>query len=240
MTNQSESINELATALSKAQSQIRNAEEDKNNPHFKSKYATLTSLWDACRDPLTKYGLCVVQTFDDSENRLRLVTTLMHSSGQWIRSSFPIMQSMKIQETGSATTYARRYSLSSIVGIAPGDNDDDDGEKAMGRHVKPVDNTLPINAGGIKDGNVTFTRETADIKLESPEQIASKEEVDILLSYVTQTPKERQDNFHKILASKGWENPYKMSKKFCDFQKDAAKVLVKMNEKKTGEEGLPF
>jgi len=207
--NQSETINELATALCKAQSKIRNAEEDKTNPHFRSKYATLTSLWECCRQPLSENGLSVVQTFEESGTRLLVVTTLIHSSGQWIRSTFPINQSLKIQEMGSSATYARRYSLSAIVGIAPGDNDDDDGEKAMNRHVKPLDNDVkPEQENPVKP------------------ETASKEAVDKLMELVAQTPPERQQNFHKIIADKGWETPYQVSAKFCAFHTSNAQLLL--------------
>lgn len=126
---QSEQINELATALSKAQGQIENAKKDTENPFFKSKYADLAGIWDAIRKPLSSNGLSVVQGCDDKEN---LVTTLMHSSGQFITSMIPVFNSKKdAQGFGSGMTYARRYSLSAIVGIT---QDDDDGNSASSKH----------------------------------------------------------------------------------------------------------
>lgn len=126
----SESIAELAAALAKAQAEMLNAVEDKGNPHFKSSYASLGSVWNACRGALTKNGLSVVQTAIGCDEIL-LVTTLMHSSGQFIKSVLPIQQKgQKIapQALGSAITYMRRYALSAIVGVAPGE--DDDGQRA--------------------------------------------------------------------------------------------------------------
>lgn len=131
MDYMSTDISKLAEALSKAQGIMRGAREDANNPFFKSKYADLTSVWEACRDCLSANGLSVTQMIDNEAERLRLVTILMHSSGQWVRSFMPIIpKNMNAQEIGSAMTYARRYALAAIVGVCPAD---DDGERAMGR-----------------------------------------------------------------------------------------------------------
>ena len=81
----SEQINELAGALSKAQSKITGALKDSSNPFFKSKYADLASCWDACRAPLTECGLAVIQTTQDGESGTQVVTRLVHSSGQWVQ-----------------------------------------------------------------------------------------------------------------------------------------------------------
>jgi len=137
--NQSEQINELAAALSKMQSQLTPALKDCNNPFFKSKYADLTSVWDACRTPLTQNGLCVSQTMDDREGRVVLITTLMHVSGQWIRSILPILWGKgagnEAQAMGAGISYMRRYALSSILGVV---QDDDDGESAFSRRTQVI------------------------------------------------------------------------------------------------------
>lgn len=131
--NQSESINELAMALAKAQGQIVPALKDSNNPFFKSSYADLSSVWAACREPLSSNGLAVLQTLEHIDGVLNLVTTLAHASGQWIRSNLPVItQKADIQSLGSAITYCRRYSLSALVGVVA--DADDDGENAMARN----------------------------------------------------------------------------------------------------------
>ena len=134
--NQSEHINELATALSKCQGEITPAIKDSKNPFFKSSYADLNSVWSVCREPLSKHGLAVIQTMDkDESGALVLVTTLAHSSGQWIRSRSPIpLLKQDPQSMGSSLTYMRRYSLSAIVGVST--DADDDGEAAMNRNGK--------------------------------------------------------------------------------------------------------
>jgi len=129
--NKSESINELATALSKAQAAIKGAVEDSANPHFRSKYASLQSHLNAARDPLSKNGLAITQLLTDihceNMNLVTIETVLMHSSGQWIGSTFSVpVSKADAQGFGSAVTYARRYSFAAILGIAPVDDDGTD------------------------------------------------------------------------------------------------------------------
>lgn len=137
----SESINELAGALAKAQAGIRSAIKDSVNPHFGKKYADLASVWEACREQLSSNGLAVVQATATAPQGMVLVTTLLHASGQWIDSEYPVTPVKNDpQALGSALTYARRYSLSSMVGVAP---DDDDGNDASA-HDAPRGKTAPF------------------------------------------------------------------------------------------------
>lgn len=128
----SELINELAIALCKAQAQFGPLRKGADNPFFKSKYADLSSVIDVAREPLYEMGLSFTQTMDDSDSGSVIVeTTLMHSSGQWItgRLKMPTAKSDP-QGYGSAITYARRYALQAILGLAA---EDDDAEGAMQR-----------------------------------------------------------------------------------------------------------
>lgn len=130
----SENINEIATALAKAQGQIEAALKDKTNPHLRSKYADLASVWDACRHQLSSNGIAIVQAPETTEKGVSIETLLCHSSGQWVKSScFIPVDKYTAQGFGSAITYARRYSLAAFVGVAP---DDDDGNGA-GSGEKP-------------------------------------------------------------------------------------------------------
>ena len=142
-TEHSASLNELFAALAKAQGQISHAKKDKKNPFFKSSYADLASVWEACRDPLASNGLSVIQTVEGSKTEMYLITWLGHASGQWIKSKLPmLLQKSDPQSQGSAITYARRYALSAMVGICA--DEDDDGERAMARKSKDVtDKELP-------------------------------------------------------------------------------------------------
>jgi hypothetical protein len=127
-SERSDSIAKLAAALSKVQAEIEGAKKDSSNPYFNSKYADLAACWGVAREPLAKNELSILQEPATNGTRLILTTTLMHSSGEYVRSSFEIpVVKQDPQGFGSAITYARRYALSSIVGISP---EDDDGNAA--------------------------------------------------------------------------------------------------------------
>lgn len=127
----SENIGELAGAMAKAQGEMRGAVKDADNPFFKSKYADLAAVLDACREALSKNQIAVFQTTEPDSEGIIVVTTLAHSSGQWLRGKLRVRpQKNDPQAIGSAITYARRYSLAAIAGVA---QVDDDAESAMGR-----------------------------------------------------------------------------------------------------------
>lgn len=155
--NQSPQINELATALSKAQSEMSFASKDSINPHFKSKYADLSAVWDAIRVPLTKHGLSVTQILETMGDQIILVSILMHSSGQWIKSTLPVINANKTsQGQGSGITYCRRYALAALVGCV---QDDDDAEASMPKdrdkskktQDKPESNPTPLTKEQTKE-----------------------------------------------------------------------------------------
>jgi hypothetical protein len=134
---QSEQTNDLVSALVKASAEIKTAKKDAENPFFKSKYSDLPSIVDACKSALLKNNLVVTQSTTLVNGVTALVTTLHHTSGQWIRGYYPVTAvKADPQAMGSAITYARRYALSAIVGVVS--EDDDDGESAMGRSLYPA------------------------------------------------------------------------------------------------------
>lgn len=131
---QSNELNELALALSKAQGKITGALKDSSNPFYKSKYADLASVWEACREHLSANGIAVLQTNGNSEERVTVTTLLVHSSGQWVRGTCSAKPAKDdAQGIGSVITYLRRYGLAAIVGVA---QVDDDGEAAVGRKTE--------------------------------------------------------------------------------------------------------
>lgn len=134
----SEQINELAKALAAAQGEMTNAPMLRVNPHFKSHYADLAAIRDAVVPALAKQGIALTQTMDFlPDNSFVLVTTLTHSTGQFIDSYYPLPNDpSKPQIMGAALTYARRYSLASICGIAA--EDDDDAEVMRKNNDKPT------------------------------------------------------------------------------------------------------
>jgi hypothetical protein len=127
--NKSESLKELATALAKAQAEIKGALKDSANPFFKSKYADLSSVVEAIRVAVTQNGLSYVQIAHEKEAAAAFETVILHSSGEWLSCgvmSVPVSKA-DAQGFGSAATYCRRYSLSAAFGVAP---EDDDGNAA--------------------------------------------------------------------------------------------------------------
>jgi hypothetical protein len=130
----SESIKELASALCKAQSVLSKAIKDSSNPHFRSKFANLESVWDAARSPLAENNLSVTQLLGSNpEGRAILTTMLIHSSGEYLQSTviLPIVKPGP-QELGSCLTYSKRYALTALLGLAE-TSLDDDAELAEGR-----------------------------------------------------------------------------------------------------------
>jgi hypothetical protein len=124
--------NALAAALAKAQGEMKNAGLNKVNPHFKSKYADLPTIRDAVTGVLSKHGLAIAQFTRCGEHGTVLVTRLMHADGGVIDGEFPLPNlSDQPQKMGSAITYARRYSLAAMCGIAA--EEDDDAEAATDR-----------------------------------------------------------------------------------------------------------
>lgn len=148
MLEHSESIAKLADALNKAQQQMEKAKKDSNNPFFKSKYADLSAVWDACKESVLSNGFCVLQPIagTDEKGNTLIVTMLVHISGEWIKGVLA-MPSTKSdpQQVGSAITYGRRYSLAAMLNVML---EDDDGESAMGRNqsVAKGNNQIPVKA----------------------------------------------------------------------------------------------
>jgi hypothetical protein len=137
---QSESIAALAKALVQVQGSVEGAVKGKVNPAFKSSYADLKSVWDACREPLVMNGVSVTQFPGEMvENRMTLTTQLTHESGEWMRATLSIpLSKVDAQGYGSAVTYARRYALAAVVGVCP---EDDDGNAAARGSSAPAQRT---------------------------------------------------------------------------------------------------
>lgn len=145
----SPSIGALASALAKAQGEMEAAAKANINPHFKSRYADLASVWEACRAPLSKHGLAVLQPVRADGPQVTVTTLLAHSSGEWISESLTMTATQNTpQGVGSAITYGRRYGLSAMVGIAP---DDDDGNAASQHAQPPARADVPTVPDGYED-----------------------------------------------------------------------------------------
>ena len=122
----------LYAAIHKAQAQIETVRKNGENPHFKSKYATLDEIWETVRKAVNGAGLIVFCTIETRGDKKELTTHGAEiKSGEEISCSFPIVaQATGPQAIGSAMTYARRYTLTARLEIVTGDGADDDGEAA--------------------------------------------------------------------------------------------------------------
>ena len=131
--NTSDSLKELGAALAAAQAEMTGAKRDSENPFFKSKYADLASVREACLPALNKHGLSVCQlprlvSGGEGAWIVEVETLLLHSSGEWLRDTIAVpVTKADAQGVGSAITYARRYALGALAGVA---SEDDDGNAA--------------------------------------------------------------------------------------------------------------
>lgn len=148
----SESICDLAKALTAVQASLTPAIRDSTNPYYNSKYADLSTVWESCREALAKNGLCVIQGNSvGPANTLIVETILIHESGQWAKSELCLpLSKADPQGVGSAMTYGRRYGFAAMVGIVF--EIDDDGNAASGKNgngnVRPMrQNERPVNGG---------------------------------------------------------------------------------------------
>jgi hypothetical protein len=178
---QSESITKIASAIVKAQGELNSVSKDGTNPHFNKRYATLQNIVESTREVLRKHGLAVVQTFSETDGTyINLDTTVLHESGEWIAGTLTLRpDKTDPQRMGSATTYARRYALSAILGIVTDDDDDgnassqpsgDRGLQGKSASVAADDDKAWLNACD-KQGNLTEKGyETAKFLFENPER----------------------------------------------------------------------
>lgn len=166
-TAHSPTYGKLALALSKAQGVMAGAKKDATNPHLKSKYADLASVWDACREPLSNNELAVVQMPEADGKRVRLRSMLIHSSGEFLETTAEAeAKDASPQSIGSVLTYLRRYTLAAMVGIAP---EDDDGEAAQpnrpqAQQAKQQPAKQQPTAQGPKPAAVTKPDEAAELR----------------------------------------------------------------------------
>ena len=130
----SDSISNLAGALVKAQAEMGNASKGSANPFFKSRYADLNAIREACIPVLSKHGLSVIQPTIYVDGKKFVETMIMHESGEYIGGHTEILsvKEMDAQAQGSGISYARRYGLQSLLCIGA---EDDDGSAAVGRSV---------------------------------------------------------------------------------------------------------
>lgn len=171
----SEQIDQLAIALAKAQSEIESADKNKVNGHYKNSYADLEVIVNSSRPYLVKNGLSVIQSLFEIDGSSYLITMLMHSSGQWIKSKArhkPLKDD--VQSLASYNTYLRRMCYASLIGVVAGD-EDDDGEDAVSQKInlEQQDRILKLPPEKIEKIFKHFkVRYVEDIDLRDYEEIA--------------------------------------------------------------------
>ncbi len=164
---QSESIENLAKALIGLQAEMPVAPYDADNPFFKSRYASLNSIWSVCRPLLAEYELAVIQLpvsssfVDGNAVNAGLSTRLVHSSGEWIEDTFyiPLEAGPRAaQAAGSIITYLRRYSLAALLGVVT--DEDSDGEPQGNNGQQPKTKVTPkkATAAQVKKFNTLGTK----------------------------------------------------------------------------------
>lgn len=132
---QSESIKSLSVALVKAQAEVGGAVKGSKNDFFKSSYADLNAVLKEIKPVFAAHGLAVIQLPKSDENGVGVTTRVIHVSGEWIEDEFTLpLAKADPQAAGSAITYAKRYALKAMAGMA---DVDDDAEAAMFRIVDP-------------------------------------------------------------------------------------------------------
>lgn len=143
----SDSIAQLAEALSKAQGQIDDATKTGINPHFRSKYADLAAVRSVIREPLAVNDISVIQAPRTLDGEVEVETMLLHKSGEYISETLRLpVGKWDAHGIGSGISYARRYGLMSILALAA---DDDDGNGAVEK--SPSKPASRINTGPIFD-----------------------------------------------------------------------------------------
>lgn len=144
---QSQTIGALADALAKAQgamespAKTKRAKIESQKGSYSYTYADLADVIEATKKPLSANGLSVAQIISYDGSGLILTTQLQHASGEWLRSTYPLPLHQRPQDQGSAITYARRYALCALLGIAA--EDDDDGQAAQQAKPQPAKKPEP-------------------------------------------------------------------------------------------------
>ena len=152
----------LYAALAAAQAEMGRALKDSNNPHFKSKYADLASVMDACMPALTRHGIAVLQPAHDEDGERFIKTIFVHGeSGESVECRVPLIVAKNdMQGYGSACTYARRYGLMGMAGIAPEDDDGNAASKAPPKAAdKPAEKPQEVSQHAIDAAKESLGRE---------------------------------------------------------------------------------
>lgn len=229
--SQSAELHELFTALSLAQGDGMAALKSTTGQvgQQKTRYADLAACWDACRAPLAKHGLSVVQVTGAEGSKVTVRTILGHKSGQWIDAELSMVsQSGTPQALGSAITYARRYALCSMVGIAP--EDDDGAAASQGSHReqrKVADRKMSEAKAAEAVPDARGPDETTAFKRMLDSFGALKAEFGKI---------DKEPVYYTILAAQGFEhaNEIRELKRARDVYRELAEALMEIRHEELG------
>lgn len=145
----SENKNELYEALAKAQLEVKNPPKDKTanaRGSFSYRYTDLATMIDSNKPILAKYGLTIISKTGFIDGRFCCITKLVHTSGQFEESVWPIQEGPP-QAMGSACSYARRYTRQGLTDVAG--EEDDDGAHATESEVAGTKNVSQVRTTAI-------------------------------------------------------------------------------------------
>lgn len=170
----SQLITNLSKALLSAQKLMGGAIKGSKNPYFKSTYADLGAVLEACKDLLNDAGIVILQPVNRDALGTFVETTLLHAeSGEFISSVTPVVFAKEgdPQAQGSAITYARRYGLQSLLGMPA---EDDDGEKAMSRKSKETTKVIKVEQGLLDTARDVAMKEEVALKALEPQVLPAE------------------------------------------------------------------
>ena len=242
----SPTIGKLADALSKAQASMQNADKDRVNPFFGRSYATLSSVWEACREALSANGLSVMQPVTSQGKAVTVTTLLAHASGEWVRADLTVdAKDASAQSVGSATTYGRRYGLSAMVGVAQEEDDDGNaashgqGATSPARPAKLTERNVKIQTKPATNGQAT--REDVDrdnLDVDRMEMLAHLKASESLSDLVDQRP--AIIDLKKRLKEAGMQAGLDELTRVCKERHEALSgkpAIPPAREREAGEEG---
>jgi hypothetical protein len=154
----SETTERINKALIAAQKEMGKLSKDAENPFFKSKYASLENVLDLVKPVYLNHGIAIMQgSGSDGPNEINVITRLVHESGQWVETDFPIpLSKQDPQAAGSASSYGRRYALKAIASLAEEDDDAQSSSIEDPRQDRTDASLKPITAGQLKEVNDLF------------------------------------------------------------------------------------
>lgn len=200
----SESILKIIPALLEAKKEMSGTVIKKaNNPFFKSKYADLNSVLEVCVDDLHRVGIVILQPIIEKNGKNYVQTLLIHDSGEFIGSEceIKVKNLNDPQAEGSGITYARRYSLQSLLGLA---SVDDDANKANNNIIEPVKQKTKIEVKPIIDPAVEayYSKVEAYCINEAPKDSTNAYYTAIHNKYISKAPKLKDDKRFNDLVEK--------------------------------------